>query len=558
MGLILRWGWRASPAVWRALVVVLQVYLRLRAEIRTPSNAARMPLYLLPALAEGGGLIVPVYACGAWRRIGRWLLRQASSSSPPAVQINLLPFVLVVVVVCACLWPDRPIEGVMFAALSGSTVWEVRTAGSDTNGGGYVSGGTDWSQQDTPQYSVTDGVTAGTTSIVSATAAFGTDVVGNIMYVQGGTGAVVAGWYQIISRTNATTVVVDRSTGLTAGTGVTLKIGGALVSPGQASVLAVASNAIWIKAGTYAITATTAVAGGILTPLNLITIEGYNTVRGDLGTKPLLQASGISGATLLAVSTNDVTVRNVDLDGATLSTMRGVNVTGSRSRLQRIIVRNCPSGGITQASGIAIECYVTGCATSAFVSGGANEYHACVAYDNTVTGFSLIASCIATNCIADSNSGASSDGFFAGNNVSGPFINCTAYNNGRDGFRTASVQNSFINCIAESNAGRGFNNSGSNTGMVMLNCATYNNTSGGTGGTFSISSGNVTGTGSFFVDAPNQNFALNNTSGAGAAARAAGFPGALTVGGTGYLDIGALQHQDSGGGGTIHVGIIGR
>src|ERR1043166_7369624 len=116
-------------------------------------------------------------------------------------------------------------------ALSANTVFEVRNGGSDTNGGGWVtgssaSGGTDWSQQTAAQYSVTDGVTAGSTVITSATAAFGTDVVGNIIYVQGGTGAVSSGWYQIISRTSSTTITVDRLTGLTSGTGVTLKIGG--------------------------------------------------------------------------------------------------------------------------------------------------------------------------------------------------------------------------------------------------------------------------------------------------------------------------------------------
>src|SRR3954469_9556272 len=112
-------------------------------------------------------------------------------------------------------------------ALSSSTVYQVRPGGADTNGGGFVTGasGTDWSKQDAAQYSVTDGVAAGSTTLTSVTAAFGTDVVGNLIYVSGGTGSITAGWYQIISRTNATTIVVDRSTGLTAGTGVTLKIG---------------------------------------------------------------------------------------------------------------------------------------------------------------------------------------------------------------------------------------------------------------------------------------------------------------------------------------------
>lgn len=50
-------------------------------------------------------------------------------------------------------------------------------------------------------------------------------------------------------------------------------------------------------------------------------------------------------------------------------------------------------------------------------------------------------------------------------------------------------------------------------------------------------------TGDPFVDAANKDFRLNNTAGAGAACRAAG------LGWLQYLDLGAVQHQDSGGGG---------
>jgi hypothetical protein len=109
-----------------------------------------------------------------------------------------------------------------------------------------------------------------------------------------------------------------------------------------------------------------------------------------------------------------------------------------------------------------------------------------------------------------------------------------------------------MNCIAETNAGYGIKNPGNGDVTVLLHNATYNNTSGGISagtGKSNLNIGAVTGSGSFFTDAPNQDFSLNNTAGAGAVARAAGFPGALAVGGTGYLDIGALQHADPAGGG---------
>ena len=80
-------------------------------------------------------------------------------------------------------------------ALAAASVFEVRTAGNDTNGGGFVTGaaGTDYSQQDAKNSggadsSVTDGVTAGTTTVTSLTAAFGTTIVGNIIYIGVGSG----------------------------------------------------------------------------------------------------------------------------------------------------------------------------------------------------------------------------------------------------------------------------------------------------------------------------------------------------------------------------------
>jgi hypothetical protein len=59
-----------------------------------------------------------------------------------------------------------------------------------------------------------------------------------------------------------------------------------------------------------------------------------------------------------------------------------------------------------------------------------------------------------------------------------------------------------------------------------------------------------------FVNAAGGNFALNNTAGAGAACRDAGYPGAMVDGtNIGHADIGAIQHEDpaGGGGGFVHM-----
>ncbi len=83
---------------------------------------------------------------------------------------------------------------------------------------------------------------------------------------------------------------------------------------------------------------------------------------------------------------------------------------------------------------------------------------------------------------------------------------------------------------------------------MLINCGVFGN-SGGNVDTSNItvtSVGLVTGSGSFFTSAATGDFSLNTTSGRGAAARAAGTPGAYLSGTTtGYTDIGGAQHQDT-------------
>jgi len=143
-------------------------------------------------------------------------------------------------------------------ALSLNTVWEVQTGGNDTNGGGFVTGasGSDWSQVagkrtggDVTDISTTDGVANGTTTFTSATANFDTTIVGNIIYLQGGTGAIAATRRQVTARASTTSITLDAS--VAASTGMTLNIGGALLSPGIASLFAtILGMYVYIKAGT--------------------------------------------------------------------------------------------------------------------------------------------------------------------------------------------------------------------------------------------------------------------------------------------------------------------
>lgn len=451
-------------------------------------------------------------------------------------------------------------------ALSAAVVLEVRNGGSDTNGGGFKKGasGTDWSQQTAAQYSVTDGVTNGTTTITSATANFGTDVVGNLISVSGGTGSVTQGWYEITARASTTSITVDRSTGLTAGTGVTLKIGGALASPGQAGAIAtVAGMTTFIKynATPYTVTsASTNIAAGCVSGTDSTAYVGYDTTRSlynlDANRPTIKLNAGVTSAIIFTNLNAQYLLQSVILDANSQTTSQCVKSSGEFFYVKAM---NATTAGIIQNTNTAraVLCEVTAC-TSTPMQVNISEW--CVCHDNTLSSptnagaFTVSGTPSGTfiNCLSYNNN---CDGFLGGN-----AFNCVAYGNGGAGF---NAQNSicvlYVNCIAEANTTYGFR---VNAGQIsMLNCATYNNTTARFG---NISSGvqwsdlnPITGSGSFFTNAGSQNFTLNNTAGAGASARAAGFPTSFPVPSmNNYLDAGALQHQDPAGG-NGSAGVIG-
>jgi hypothetical protein len=449
-------------------------------------------------------------------------------------------------------------------ALNAACVFEVRTTGSDNNGGGFRTGasGTDRSQQDAAHATLTTSSTVHTTTTQINVAVGDYTVtandVGNIVQVTGGTAT--AGFYEITTvDTGNNRWTVDRSVG-TAGQTVAGAMGGALATPGKSgSVPLVSGNKIWIKAGTYSITsASTNVANGCFASTSPgVYIEGYNSSRGDLGTKPLLQASGISTFTLISFTTNNAhMVANVSLDGASLTSSQGLSI---RNIGYRVHVANCTNGAfVSNLSAVAkfIECSATGCSSQPVYQAGNCFY--CTAYDNTVSAFEAAsAETVHVACIADSNSGATTDGFLmsGGTSSNGPLINCVAYNNGRDGFRLSAVRGGLLmNCIAESNAAYGFDLVSNISNVQLMKCAGYNNTTANTNigtGTNVNNLNFITGSGSFFTNAASQNFTLNNTAGAGAVVREVAdpttFPGMSST--TNFGDVGAAQAEDGTGGG---------
>jgi len=175
------------------------------------------------------------------------------------------------------------------AALTADAAWEVRpTNGLNTNGACYDTGGagTDYSQQNAAQLSLTDLATsgAGVTTLTSVTGGFTSVMVDNCIRINSGTNFTV-GYYEITVFTNTNTVTLDRtpsaagagSSGAGSVGGATLSISGQTTTTLEDSLVAGQTIHIKNEAWNEAVVIDS-IAGGNGTP---ITWEGYNTTRGD-------------------------------------------------------------------------------------------------------------------------------------------------------------------------------------------------------------------------------------------------------------------------------------
>ncbi len=407
----------------------------------------------------------------------------------------------------------------------------------------------DYSQQAAAQFTYLDLASAGTGLTVSSTAfPFAKQHVGNAIVITGGTNF-NTGRY-IIASVAAGVATVKGPTNITTGAGAsgTGGQGGALASPGQLSALisstagSVSTNA-FIKAGTYTIlSASTNIATGCLAlPAADGRLVGYSTHRTvvNTDTQPILIFNaGLSTATFFA-TTGRQRIDNLTLDGNSQTTSK--LVSAGTLHFSRCTLKNFTAA--SSVNGEWEECYVTGC-SAAPIAGPAIH---CVATANTATPFTVGPF---FGCISYANTGATTDGFNL--TVPAQCVHCIAYGNGRDGFgpstQVSAHPAAYVNCIAEANTGYGYSGSTAGFSHLWRNCASYNNTAGlirTTTETGIQLPAILVGSGSFFTSAASGDFSLNNTAGAGALLRAAGFPGLLPGGlTTGSQDIGAAQHAD--------------
>jgi hypothetical protein len=340
-------------------------------------------------------------------------------------------------------------------------------------------------------------------------------------------------------------------------------------TPGKAGTVMVGGDILYIQNGTYTLangTVTPATAGGPLTlpagtsaaPTMVI---GYNSTPGDLDAVttfanfPTLQSAGAYGAPILATNAYG-RLRNVILDGASAVT----NLLYVTANYWQVF--NCKAINFTNIGFYPgdlcrfTRCLATaghGTPTAGFYGGSSGcTFTACRATANPCSGFENGGSgCVFIDCLSDNNTGGSSHGFANASTYGGMFLNCTAYNNGGDGFNftgaNAGDAASMRNCLSISNAGYQVRSVTTNYASAALDFD-YNFFYG-----TNIRSQVPTGAHDVTLTANplNSDFTLNSTAGGGAAVRGAGFPGVLPGSsmGTGSTDGGC--YQSSGAGGTV-------
>lgn len=433
-------------------------------------------------------------------------------------------------------------------AIAAATILNVRPSGVDTNGGGFVEGasGTNHTLQNAAQYAVTDGVTAGTTTITSASASFGTDVVGNLAYVAGGTGSIVGNWYQITVRVSATQITVDRSTGLTAGTGVTINIGGALATPGQAAaIMTVAGMRTYVMTGTYTMTTTAAGAAGPVTWSTAGIMEGYSVTQGDRAARPVLDAGAQTGFTGFSITGSALqSVISMKFDGQSGATITGFNAGGTRTKFlhcEAVDVDGASSVGFS--GGMAVSCKAQNCLTGFNPTG--ESYILCESEDCT-TGFNLGAAAYCDRCLAY---GGTTAYLMTATGVEA--VQCSVIG-ATTGFSMGNAGAGAHHCVATGNT-TGFTTSGTRA-CILDACIVWNNTT-DVSGTFMITKATVTLTGDPWVNAATDDYRPNATAGAGALLRAADGEGHMSQ--TNNVDAGAVQHTDPAtSGSSINGGLI--
>lgn len=425
-------------------------------------------------------------------------------------------------------------------SLSANTVMEVRQGGDDTNGGGFVTGasGTDYSQQDSAQLSLTDLATSGAvTTLTSSTGGFTSAMIGNLIYIASGTNF-DAGFYEITGHTDTNTVTLDRTPSSGgAGSGGSGKVGGALGTPGMLTDVPWTNGMkAWVKHNATAYLMTTTVAGAA-GPCDItanggakqIVVEGYETTRGDLGAKPVYDVGTQTNVSVYEIAgqfgNKHHILKNLKVDGQDNSGVIGFDSSATTylaiSHFEFCEAVDCPIGfqcSVTNQghSTIACRCKADSCGDAGFLNLTTQHCYAKSCADgfrtNNTTKITFYRD-VAHACTIGFQSESSS--------LDKTYIGCIAYKCTADGWDMTNYDMFvFQECISYGNSGYGWDFHASNLAMHFKNCAGGSNTSGNFDDEPTFNDDFVTLTADPFTDGDNGDFTINDTAGGGTLLRA--------------------------------------
>lgn len=436
-------------------------------------------------------------------------------------------------------------------ALAAALEWDVQTGGSDSNGGFFKRGasGTDYSQQTAPQIAI-DGTTVTatvhttTTQITITGATVTTGLVGNGLKITGG--GATAGRYEITAvDTVNNRITVDRSAGASTNT-VTGNIGGCLATPGETSSYLVTGNIVHLKSGTYTLTTATAGPAGPWKPSSNIAcaLVGYETTHEDGGARPVISAGSLTSVNIIdcTVATyfngGGGKVSNVKVDGTDRTRTGVVGIQGAVSYYTNVFgceVINC---GIGVNNCMVQNSSITVCGNGSGT--GVNTFSNCRVDDCTSYGMQGVSGAndtIFTNCTV---------GYNAATGAKTLFRNCT-FDSCTSAFGlTSFVSVSVYGCVI-TNGTNVFNVASSVLMTTVIGQFYYYNVTNVVNGATEYTLLDYTLlTGDPYTDAGADDYSPNNTSGAGAVLRGVCGPFGQSM----NRDAGAVQHTDSGGGGS--------
>lgn len=458
-------------------------------------------------------------------------------------------------------------------ALAATVQWDVRTGGSDTNGGGFDTGvaspGTDFSQQNSAQVAFTDLVIGSTnTQLTSAGNPFSSASVGNVINITGGTGF-TTGRYEVMS-VSVSTATMDRAVGTASSTGGTGNLGGSLATILTGMNAAYSANTVWVKSGTYTVTTSGLVNNSLVSANGWMYVTGYGSTHGDNGTKPLL-TTATNSVDLLRIDLSQtgalIVFQNLSLSNTASTRGNGIQQYNGGAGYY-IEVNSCTFDGFANAingdnvgshgffSGWSIDnSLIKNCTSSTSaaitISTGGTIY-ACTITGGASDAYRFLGTGISTTIIGSLIYGNTG---FAVNTISGTptnqivLIGNTIANNTAGGINlyqstpssSTIIMVRAVNNIFYGNGTYGFALSVTSAIGINANNAYGANTSGARNN-LAAGTNDVTLTANPFVNSSGGNFALNNTTGGGPLCKQAGFPGAFPGGlSTGHPDIGAVQ-----------------